>query len=151
MTSWTITQTQRFKAAVAGAIIYNRRNFWGTSDIGYNFGHHHCGGAPWEQPELLLERSAVKYADRVQTPLPLIHGESDVRCPIEQTEQFFVTLRYLGKTAVMVRYPGEYHGFRKPRHKADRFGRTLAWFRHYLKPNGGRNSPPGIGVQPQAK
>jgi len=132
MTSWTITQTQRFKAAVAGAVVYNRHNFWGTSDIGYSFAHYECGGTPWEDPELLLERSAARYAGRVTTPLLLIHGEADLRCPVEQSEQFFVSLRFQGKTAVMARYPGEYHGFRKPSHKADRFARTLAWFRHYL-------------------
>ncbi|MDP2872071.1 MAG: S9 family peptidase, partial [Bacillota bacterium] len=132
MTSWTISQTDRFRAAVAGAIIYNRHNFWGTSDIGYNFGDHHFGGTPWEQAERLLSRSAAAYTGKVVTPLLLIHGESDLRCPIEQTEQFFLSLRFLGKTAVMVRYPGEYHSFQKPGHKADRFARSLAWFEHYL-------------------
>jgi dipeptidyl aminopeptidase/acylaminoacyl peptidase len=132
MTSWTITQTRRFRAAVAGAIVYNRHNFWATSDIGYNFGDHHFGGTPWDQPERLLSRSAVAYAANVTTPLLLIHGEADLRCPVEQAEQFFLALRFLGRTAVMVRYPGEYHGFQKPGHKADRFARALAWFEHYL-------------------
>ncbi|MGE5653584.1 MAG: prolyl oligopeptidase family serine peptidase [Bacillota bacterium] len=133
MTSWTITQTNRFKAALAGAIVFNRHNFYGTSDIGYTFGEHQFGGKPWEDPTKLLERSAVYYADRVTTPLLLIHGEGDLRCPIEQSEQFFTALRRQHKEAVLVRYPGEYHGFTQPKHKEDRFKRTLAWFSYYLK------------------
>jgi len=132
MTTWTITQTNRFKAAVAGAIIYNRHSFWGTSDIGYNFGGWQCGGTPWQEERKLLSRSAIRYVANVETPVLLLHGEADLRCPIEQTEQFFVTLRYLGRTAVMVRYPGEYHGFTKPSHRQDRFARSVAWFKHYL-------------------
>lgn len=133
MTTWTITQTNRFKAAVAGAIIYNRHNFWGTSDIGYNFGGWQCGGTPWDNERNLLSRSGIRYVANVETPVLLLHGEADLRCPIEQAEQFFATLRYLGRTAVMVRYPGEYHGFTKPSHRQDRFARSVAWFKHYLK------------------
>lgn len=133
MTTWTIGQTQRFRAAVAGAIVYNRLNFWGTSDIGFNFGSWHFAGVPWEQEAALLERSPSRFVHRITTPVLLLHGEADLRCPVEQAEQMYQSLRYLGRTAVLVRYPGEYHGFTKPSHKMDRFARTQAWFEHYLK------------------
>jgi dipeptidyl aminopeptidase/acylaminoacyl peptidase len=132
MTAWTITQTSRFKAAIAGAIVSNRLSFYGTSDIGVHFGETEFPGAPWENEDGHLARSALRFAARVSTPVLFLHGEADLRCPVPQTEEFFTALRRQGKTAVMVRYPGEFHGLQKPRHKADRMRRSLAWFRHHL-------------------
>ncbi len=132
MTSWTITQTNRFKAALPGAIVGNRHSFYGSSDIGYFFGEHHFGGTPWNDPDKLLKRSAIHFAHQVNTPVLFMHGENDLRCPIEQTEQFFTALRRQGKPAVMVRYPGEFHGVAQPRHKEDRYKRILAWFKYHL-------------------
>jgi len=130
MTSWTITQTKRFKAAIAGAIVANRYSMYGTSDIPF-FSEHHCGGLPWEAREKYFERSAIAYATRVETPVMFIHGEGDLRCPISQSEELYLSLKRLGKTAVFVRYPGEFHAFTKPSHKFDRYERMVAWFDHY--------------------
>ncbi len=132
MSSWTITQTNRFKAALPGAIVGNRHSFYGNSDIGYFFGEHQFGGTPWEDAQKLLERSAINSAHQVQTPVLFMHGESDLRCPVEQTEQFFTALRRQGKPAVMVRYPNEFHAVSQPRHKEDRYKRILAWFKYHL-------------------
>jgi dipeptidyl aminopeptidase/acylaminoacyl peptidase len=133
MTCWTVTQTQRFKAAITGACISNRHSFYGTSDIGFTFGEHHFGGTPWDDPDKLLERSAIHHIRNVTTPVLILHGEADLRCPVEQAEQFFIALKRQHKHAVLVRYPGEYHGFKKPSHQIDRFARVLAWFEYYLK------------------
>jgi dipeptidyl aminopeptidase/acylaminoacyl peptidase len=132
MTSWAITQTNRFKAALPGAIISNRHSFYGSSDIGYYFGEHQFEGNPWNESDKLLERSAINFADQVDTPALFMHGENDLRCPIEQTDQFFTALRRQAKLAVMVRYPSEFHGISQPQHKEDRYQRVLAWFKHYL-------------------
>ena len=132
MTSWAISQSSRFKAAVAGATIFNQHSFWGTSDIGYAFGTWHFGGTPWESQDLLLKRSPVQFAGQIDTPLLLLHGEADLRCPIEQSEQFYQALRFREVPVVLVRYPGEYHVFKKPSSRQDRFARTRAWFEHYL-------------------
>ncbi len=132
MSSWIVTQTDRFAAAIIGAPVTNRHSFFGTSDIGYDFGEHQCGGTPWENPENLLERSPLAFADRVRTPVMLMHGEGDLRCPVAQAEEFYVALRYLGREAVMVRYPDEFHGLRQPGHVQDRMARILAWFEHHL-------------------
>ncbi|MGI6358151.1 MAG: S9 family peptidase [Bacillota bacterium] len=132
MTSWTITQTDRFKAALPGAIVGNRHSFYGNSDIGYFFGEHHFGGTPWEAADKLLERSAINFADRINTPVLFMHGESDLRCPIDQTEQLFTALRRQNKPAVMVRYPKEYHAISQPQHKRDRYQRILSWFSYHL-------------------
>ena len=130
MTSWIVTQTNRFKAAIAGAIISDRYSMYGTTDIPL-FMEHHCGGFPWQIRDKYFERSAIAYVENVETPIMFIHGEGDLRCPISQSEEFYLSLKRLHKTAVMVRYPGEFHGFTTPSHKFDRFERMLAWFDYY--------------------
>ncbi|MFO8060848.1 MAG: S9 family peptidase [Bacillota bacterium] len=132
MSSWIVTQTDRFAAAVIGAPVTNRHSFFGTSDIGYDFGEHQCGGTPWSDPEKLLQRSPLAHVQRVQTPVLLMHGEGDLRCPVSQSEEFYLALKYLGREAVMVRYPDEYHGLRQPEHVRDRMARILAWFEHHF-------------------
>lgn len=131
MTCWTITQTQRFKAAITGACISNRHSQYGTGDIVHT-AEHHFGGTPWAQPEKLLERSALQHIAAVTTPVLILHGEADLRCPVTQGEEFYTALRRLKKEAVFVRYPGEYHLFRKPSHIEDRDKRVLAWFTYHL-------------------
>lgn len=130
MTSWTITQTNRFRAAVAGAVISDRYSMFGTSDIPF-FSEHEMGGLPWEHRDEYFAGSAITFVRNVETPVLFIHGEADLRCPISQSEEYYLSLKRLGKTAVMARYPGEFHGFTKPSHKCDRFERTIAWFDHY--------------------
>lgn len=133
MSSWIVTQTDRFAAAIIGAPVTNRHSFFGTSDIGYDFGGHQCGGTPWDDPEKLLERSPLSYVDRVRTPVMLMHGEGDLRCPVAQAEEFYLALRYLGQEVVMVRYPDEYHGLSQPEHVQDRMARIQAWFEYHLE------------------
>ncbi len=132
MSCWAVTQTDRFRAAMPGNVLSNMHSFYGTSDAGFSLGDHHVGGKPWE-PDALLEKSAVRFADRVTAPVLLFHCEDDMRCPVEQTEEFFVALRRQDKEAVMIRYPGEFHGMGKPLHWLDRNRRALAWFGHHLK------------------
>lgn len=130
MTVWAVTQTSRFKAACAGACVANMHSDYGTTDIMWA-DEHEYGGKPWEKADLLLDRSAVSHVENVTTPILLLHGENDLRCPISQSEQFYIGLKRLGKTAVFVRYPEEYHGLRRHLHRADRFKRMLAWFDYY--------------------
>ncbi len=132
MTSWTVTQTDRFVSGIIGAPVTNRHSFFGTSDIGYHFGEHHCGGTPWDNPEQLLERSPLAYVDQVKTPVMLVHGAGDLRCPVAQSEEFYIALKRLNKETVMVHYPDEYHGISTPSHAVDRYERYRAWFEHYL-------------------
>jgi dipeptidyl aminopeptidase/acylaminoacyl peptidase len=133
MTCWTVGQTARFKAAVAGACISNQHDRWGTSDIGPEDVETSVKGAmPFTDATTLLANSPVSYAGNVTTPLLLICGEEDLRCPISQTEQMFIALKRQGKTAVFVRYPGEYHGLARPSNVLDRLERMKAWFSHYL-------------------
>jgi dipeptidyl aminopeptidase/acylaminoacyl peptidase len=132
MTSWVVTQTDRFKAAIAGAVITDRYSMWGTQDITL-FGEYHFGGTPWDNRDALLERSAIAYVKNVKTPVMILHGELDIRCPTSQGEEFYMALKRLGKTAIFVRYPGEYHGFTRLSHRLDRYERMVAWFDYYAR------------------
>ncbi len=92
MTNWIITQTDRFTAAVAQRSICNMISKWGVSDNGYLGNDLQWGGPPWENRQFYLDRSPLMHATNVVTPLLLIHSERDLRCPIEQAEQFFTAL-----------------------------------------------------------
>jgi len=133
MTNWIITHTGRFRAAVAGASLCNMLSDYGNTDFGIGFDGHNFGGLPWREPERFLDHSPLMYVDNVTTPVLLLHGEDDIRCHITQAEEFYTALKRLGKEACMVRYPGEFHGFKKPRHAFDRLTRMLAWFDHRLR------------------
>ncbi|MDP2858327.1 MAG: S9 family peptidase [Bacillota bacterium] len=132
MTCWVVTKTQRFKAASTGACISNRMTLYGMGDI-VATAEHYFGSTPWGDPDKILERSAIIHMKNVTTPVLILHGESDLRCPVGQGEEFFTALKRQKKPAVFVRYPGEYHGFRKPSHIVDRYRRLLAWFEYHLK------------------
>lgn len=109
MTSWAIGQTDRFKAAVCGAPVFNFHSFYGTSDIGHVFGETQWGGTPAEVGEWMTERSPSTWIHRATTPTLIVHGESDHRCPIGQGEEMFVALLKAGCEVEFARYPGGSH------------------------------------------
>ncbi len=136
MTTWAIGHTDRFRAAVAGAPCTNLSSMYGTSDIGVSFGERHWGGTRPEALSRFLERSPITYAENVQTPLLLMHGETDVRVPMEQSEQYYVSLKRLGKAVEFVRFPDCSHLFRRSGHpalRAEYMERMLGWFDRHLK------------------
>jgi len=133
MTLWTITQTDRFAAAVAGANISNIYSLWGTSDIAPVYNQSLNGGPAFDDEEQYMGRSPIRHVRKAHTPTLLLHGESDVRTPIGQSEQFFVAMRRLGREAVFVRYPNQHHGLSEPKFVVDRWHRTLGWFNYYLR------------------
>lgn len=134
MTCWAITQTGRFATAVAGACISNLVSFFGTSDIGATWGARQFGGTPDERLDWYIARSPVHHATAITTPLLLYHGESDLRCPIEQSEQMFTTLRRQGKPVEFLRVPTESHGVLNgsPAHRLAVRQAILDWFAGYL-------------------
>lgn len=109
MTSWAIGQTDRFKAAVCGAPVFNFHSFYGTSDIGYVFGETQWGGTPAEVGDWMTERSPSTWIHRATTPTLIVHGEADHRCPIGQGEEMFVALLKAGCEVEFARYPGGSH------------------------------------------
>ncbi|MCH7907509.1 MAG: S9 family peptidase [Chloroflexi bacterium] len=136
MTTWIIGHDDRFKAAVAGAPVTNLSSFYGTSDIGVSFGERQISGRRMDEIDKYLFRSPITYAESVDTPVLLIHGEADVRVPMEQSEQYYVTLKRLGKTVEFVRFPDFSHLSKRTGHPVLRqeYGdRMLAWFDRFLK------------------
>jgi len=136
LTNWTIGHTQRFQAAVSQRSIADWAGFWYTADFTL-FTPTWFRGAPWEQEADFKERSPITYIKDVTTPLMLIEGEADFRTPpADGGEQMFRALKYLKKTVVMVRFPGESHELSrsgKPTHRVERLDHIVAWFDKYLQ------------------
>ncbi len=130
MACWLPTQTDRFKAICAGASVSNMLSGYGTSDITLS-DEWEYGSCPWENPLHLMEHSPLSHVEKVNTPMLLMHGENDMRCPPGQSEEFFIALKRLGKEVTMVRYPGEFHGIKTPKHREDFFNRLFAWFEYF--------------------
>ena len=135
MSSWIIGHDTRFNAAVIGAPCINLSSMYGTSDIGVRFGEVQWGGKRWDALDAFLEHSPLTYAPNVETPALLMHGDDDHRCPIEQSEQYFVTLKRLGKKVEFVRFPGSSHGFVRtghPRLREEYLSRLLGWMNKHV-------------------
>ena len=134
MTDWVITQTTRFAAAIAGAGISNWVSDYGTADIPRTK-ESEFFGAPWEPKgyELLWRQSPIAYAGNVTTPTMFVHGESDLRVPIEQAEQMYTALKKRRIPARMVRYPESYHGGWTPWNSVHRYWQELQWWDRWLR------------------
>lgn len=132
MTNWIITQTPRFKAAVASASVSNLISFYSTS-LYQDLIHAEFGGFPWDNYELLWQWSPLRYVRYAQTPTLFLHGELDNDVHITQAEEMYMALKRRGVETVFVRYPREGHGLREPKHRVDALERTLAWFDRFLK------------------
>jgi dipeptidyl aminopeptidase/acylaminoacyl peptidase len=132
MTNWIIGHTDRFTAAAAQRSISNNVSAFGTSDIGWHFWQFEMGDAtPWRDEHKLVARSPLTYVENVKTPLLILHAEKDLRCPIEQAEQFFVALKVLGKEAVFVRFQDDTHELTRggrPKNRIDHARRIADWF-----------------------
>jgi dipeptidyl aminopeptidase/acylaminoacyl peptidase len=128
MTSWTVTQTHRYKAAIEGAGITDWLSFIPTSDItqvDYDMRLQEKGAGPF------LQFSAVMHADQVTTPLLILHGEADLRVPTFQGREFFVLLAERGKTVRMVTYPGSPHFPKLAEQRRDLFNEIQGWLDRY--------------------
>jgi dipeptidyl aminopeptidase/acylaminoacyl peptidase len=142
-----ITQTQRFKAAVGYAGFTDLLSLYGSLDPRYRFNdvsnpiwgpyylesqQARMGVPPWKDLERYLRNSPYVHADKVTTPLLMIHGDVDVM-PLSQAEQFFIALNRLGKRAKLVRYLGEGHVVESPGNTIDLWEHILNWFDEYLQ------------------
>lgn len=135
MTNWLIGHTDRFKAAVTDRCVSNLVSFFGTSDVGWMFGDDHFGAVPWENLEQLRAHSPITYVKNMHTPLLIIHSEQDHRCSVEQSEQLFVALKYLGREVLFVRFEGQSHGLSRgghPKQRLERLRHGLNWFTKYM-------------------
>ncbi|WP_419165227.1 prolyl oligopeptidase family serine peptidase [Candidatus Palauibacter sp.] len=131
-TYWGITQTDRFKAASAGAGANDLISMYSQTDIP-EFYHTYLGPKPWEDWELYEERSAYRHVENVSTPLLIQVGEKDERVPAEQSIQFFEAVRAIGKAPTeLVLYPDQPHGVRSPRLQRDLMSRNVVWLERWV-------------------
>jgi dipeptidyl aminopeptidase/acylaminoacyl peptidase len=135
MTSWTIAHDHRFKAAVSERAVNHNLSAAGSSDLYWVF-HQQFGGHWFDHEAEWLDRSPAHHAKNIETPVLVLHSETDLRCNIEQGEHLFTMLRLLGKDVEMLRFPGESHELSRggsPLHRVQRFEAILDWFGRYLK------------------
>ncbi len=136
MTAWAVGHTTRFACAIADRLVANLHSMSGTCDFPWE-PDKEFGGTAWN-PADMWRLSPLAYADKIETPLLIIHSDGDLRCPIEQAEQLFAALRWRRKTVQMVRYPAETsHGMSRngpPDLRLDRLRRNLAWLDRFLNP-----------------
>jgi dipeptidyl aminopeptidase/acylaminoacyl peptidase len=139
LTDWLITRTPRFKAAVPAAGIANLVSFnymaYYHDYLAVEFGRY-----PHEKDlmDTLWARSALRYVDRVKTPVMFIHGENDNDVPIAEAEQYYIALKDVGVPTIMVRYPREGHGVRETKHVVDVIDRSLAWYDRWFSDPAGK-------------
>ena len=141
LTNWTITQTQRFKAAVAQRDIADWYGFWFTADFTL-FQPTWFRKAPWEDPQDFAARSPITHVANVTTPLMLVNGDADYRTPpADGGEMMFRALKYRKIPTVMVRFPRETHDLSRsgePWHRIERLQHIVGWMDQWLM---GRKNP----------
>ena len=128
MTSWTVTQTHRYKAAVEGAGITDWASFMFTSDV---YQTDYDARWPEEDPHDFEKYSAVDFAKNVTTPLLILHGAADVRVPTYQGREYYEVLAARGKTVRMVLYPGSGHFPHLWQQRIDIFNEIGSWLGKY--------------------
>jgi len=138
--AYMVTRTDLFAAAEAGAPVANMVSAyggirWGTG-MSRMFQYEHTqsriGGSLWEKPLRFIENSPIFTADKIRTPLLMMHNDQDTAVPWEQGIELFVALRRLGQPAWMLNYNGEPHGLRKSQNQKDWAMRMQQFFDHYL-------------------
>jgi acylaminoacyl-peptidase len=131
MTMFAVTQTQRFKAAVAGAGISDWLSYYGENSID-QWMIPYFGASVYDDPAVYAKSSAINFIKQAHTPTLLVVGDRDGECPAPQSFEFWHALRDLGVPTELVVYPNEGHGFTSPEHRHDVEVRTMEWFAKYL-------------------
>ena len=140
-TSFLVTQTDRFRAAIAGAPLTNMismysliyKNSGGGNGAIFESSQGRFTGGPWEVPEAYVRNSPVYHAKNVTSPLMLLHNDKDGAVDFTQGVEYYNTLRRLDKDVVMLQYVGENHGLRKPSNRKDYTVRMREYFDHHLR------------------
>ena len=127
MTMWAVTQTNRFKAAVAGAGIANWQSYYGQNKID-QWMLPFFGASVYDDPAVYARSSPIQFIKNVKTPTLVLVGDSDAECPAPQSFEFWHAVKSLGVDTRLVVYEHEGHQFKDPVHQKDRIRRTLEWF-----------------------
>jgi dipeptidyl aminopeptidase/acylaminoacyl peptidase len=132
MTMWAVTQTPRFRAAVAGAGIANWQSYYGQNGID-QWMIPYFGASVYDDPAVYAKSSPINFIKQVKTPTLVLVGERDLECPPPQSYEFWHALKTLGVPTQLVIYPDEGHGIGKREHRRDIMRRTLGWFQKFLE------------------
>jgi len=135
MTNWIVGHTDRFKAAVTQRSITNFVSKCLTTDIGYFHNLSQMGTDPWTDHERFWDKSPLKYADKVKTPLLFLHSDQDYRCYMADAFQMFTALKMFGVDTRMCLFHGENHELSrsgKPKNRLKRLEEIMNWFEKYL-------------------
>ena len=131
MTMWAVTQTGRFRAAVAGAGIANWQSYYGQNLID-QWLIRYFGATVYDDPAIYARSSPIQFVKNAKTPTLCIVGERDKACPSAQSYEFWHALKTLGVKTKLVVYADEGHGLRKPANLEDLLTRMIGWFNEHL-------------------
>ena len=143
LVNWIVTQTPRFRAAVSQFGIFSLATDHSNSQAP-RWDLEYLGGHPWEVPELYARLSPASYVRNVQTPVLILHGDSDGNTFIANSQEMYTALRLQDKPVSFVHYPREGHGFYEPQHRLDEMRRILSWFDKHVR-GGGQPATHRIG------
>lgn len=132
MTMFAVTQTDRFKAAVAGAGIANWQSYYGENDID-QWMIPYFGASVYDDPAVYAKSAPITFIKRVKTPTLILVGERDGECPAPQSFEMWHALKSLGVPTELVVYADEGHRIAKPADKRDIARRLVGWLDTYLK------------------
>jgi len=133
MVNWILGHTNRFKALVSHAGVYNLTSMYATEELWFN--EWEFKGTPWDNPELYTKWSPHLSAKNFKTPTLVVHGELDYRVPVGEGLQLFSTLQRKGVPSKLLYYPDEGHWILKPQNSELWYRTVLDWFDQWLKPN----------------
>jgi len=131
MSMFAPTQTQRFRAVVAGAGISNWQSYYGQNLID-QWMPPFFGASVYDDPAVYAKSSAINFIKQVKTPMLIVVGDRDAECPAPQSFEMWHALRAQNVPTSLVVYPNEGHHFVDPAHQRDVLQRALGWFAKYL-------------------
>jgi dipeptidyl aminopeptidase/acylaminoacyl peptidase len=132
MTMFAVTQTDRFRAAAAGAGIANWQSYYGENQID-QWMIPFFGASVYDDPAVYAKSAPITFIKQVKTPTLVLVGERDKECPAPQSFEFWHALKSLGVPTQLMVYAGEGHGISQPAHRRDVLKRSAAWFDQYLR------------------
>lgn len=142
MTMFAVTQTHRFKAAVAGAGIADWQSYYGENSID-QWMIPYFGASVYDDPAVYARSSAISYIKQAKTPTLVVVGDRDGECPAPQSFEFWHALRDRHVPTELVVYPNEGHGFVDPAHRRDVMERAVQWFERYLSADSNQSTAQG--------
>ena len=134
MTQYLQTTTDIFACAISHAGISNHTSYWGEGYWGYSYSEVSMANSyPWSHKELYVNQSPLFNADKIHTPLLLLHGDSDTNVPVIESLQMFTALKLLGREVALVEVKGENHHILDYAKKEKWLATQMAWFQRWLK------------------